>query len=157
MLSYLTLHVVETPRQYNALQQLSYAAVVFLLAPFSIATGVAMSFAVAARFPWYIKIFHGRQAARSLHFLALCTFSLFFVGHVALVVLHGFRKGLAVIVLGETNAPHLTRALIVWLSGLTGILVTHVVTTMCSHRRPRLVQKVTQSITDPLRTLLFRP
>jgi methionine sulfoxide reductase catalytic subunit len=155
LLSYLTLHIVETPEAYNALQQLSYAAVVFLLAPFSIATGIAMSPAIAARFPWYIKIFHGRQAARSLHFLALCTFILFLIGHVALVVLHGFRKGLAVIVLGETHAPHLTRALVVWLSGLAGIVVIHVVTTMCSHRRPRFVQNATQAITDPLRTLLF--
>ncbi|HLG99658.1 MAG TPA: molybdopterin-dependent oxidoreductase [Bryobacteraceae bacterium] len=137
------------------MQQLSYAAVVFLLAPFSIATGVAMSPAIAARFPWYIRIFHGRQGARSLHFLALCTFILFFIGHVALVVLHGFRKGLAVIVLGETHSSHLTRALVLWLSGLAGIVIIHVVTTMCSHRRPRLVQNATQAITDPLRTLLF--
>src|ERR1019366_1589733 len=155
LLNYLTLHIVETPGAYNALQQLSYAAVVFLLAPFSIATGIAMSPAIAARFPWYIKIFHGRQAARSLHFLALCTFTLFFIGHVALVVLHGFRKGLAVIVLGETHDPHPTRALVVWLSGLTGIVIIHVVTTMCSHRRPRFVQKATQAITDPLRALIF--
>ncbi len=155
MLGYLTLHIVEAPGTYNALQQLSYAAVVFLLAPLSIATGVAMSPAVAARFPWYIKIFHGRQGARSLHFLALCTFILFFIGHVALVVLHGFRNGLAVIVLGETHSPHLTRALVVWLSGLAGIVIIHVVTTMCSHRRPRFVQNATQAITDPLRTLLF--
>ena len=74
MLSYLSFHLVETPGGYNALQQLSYAAVIFLLAPFSIATGIAMSPAVAARFPTYIKLFHGRQGARSLHFLALCTF-----------------------------------------------------------------------------------
>ena len=154
-LRYLSFHVVETPGGYNALQQLSYAAVVFLLAPFSIATGIAMSPAVAARFPWYIKIFHGRQGARSLHFLALCGFTVFFIGHVALVVLHGFRKELALIVLGETHSPHLTRALVVWLAGLTGILAIHVVTTLCSRRRPRFVQKATQSITDPLRTLLF--
>jgi len=155
LLSYLTLHIVEAPGTYNALQQVSYAAVVFLLAPVSIATGVAMSPAVAARFPWYIKIFHGRQGARSLHFLALGTFVLFFIGHVALVALHGFRQGLAVIVLGETNNPHLTRALVVWLSGLTGIVIIHVAATMCSHHLPRFVQKATQAITDPLRTLLF--
>ena len=71
------------------------------------------------------------------------------------MALHGFRKGLAVIVLGETHAPHLTRALVVWLSGLSGILLVHIVTTMCSHRRPRFVQKSTQSITDPLRMLIF--
>jgi sulfoxide reductase catalytic subunit YedY len=155
MLSYLTFHIVEAPGTYNALQQLSYAAVVFLLAPFNMATSVAMSPAIAARFPWYIKIFHGRQGARSLHFLALCTFILFFIGHVALVVLHGFRKGLAVIVLGETHSPHLTRVLVVWLFGLAGIVIIHVVTTMCSHRRPRFVQNAIQAITDPLRTLLF--
>jgi sulfoxide reductase catalytic subunit YedY len=155
MFSYLTLHIVEAPGTYNALQQLSYAAVIFLLAPFSIATGVAMSPAVAARFPWYIKIFHGRQGARSLHFLALCTFIVFFIGHVTIVALHGFRRELALIVLGQTHDPQLTLALVVSLSGLTGILAIHVLTTVGSRRRPRFVQKATQSITDPLRTLLF--
>src|ERR1700687_2032667 len=155
MLSYLSFHVVETPGGYNALQQLSYAAVVFLLTPFSIATGVAMSPAVAARFPWYIKVFHGRQSARSLHFMALCAFIVFFIGHVTIVALHGFRRELALIVLGQTHNPHLPQALVVWLAGLTGIAAIHVVTTKCSRRRPRFVQKATQSITDPLRTLLF--
>jgi methionine sulfoxide reductase catalytic subunit len=154
-LSYLTFHLVEAPGTYNALQQLSYAAVVFLLAPFSIVTGIAMSPAIAARFPWYIKLFHGRQSARSFHFLALCTFILFLIGHVALVVLHVFRKGLAVIVLGETHDPHLTRALAVWLSGLAGIVIIHVVMTMYSRHRPRGVQKAIQALTDPFRTLLF--
>src|SRR5450756_1830721 len=125
MLSYLTLHIVETPGGYNALQQLSYAAVIFLLAPFSIATGVAMSPAVAAPFPWYIKSFRGRQGARSLHFLALCTFIVFFIGHVTIVALHGFRGELALIVLGQTHDPQLTLALVVWLSGLVGIAVSY--------------------------------
>ena len=155
MLSYLTLHIVEAPGTYNALQQLSYAAVIFLLAPASIATGIAMSPAIAVRFPWYIKIFHGRQGPRSLHFLALCAFTVFFSGHIALVALHGFRKEPALIVLGETHSPHLTRALVVWLSGLTSIVVIHVVATVCSRRRPRFVQKATRSIINPLRTLLF--
>jgi sulfoxide reductase catalytic subunit YedY len=47
LLRYLSFHVVETPGAYNALQQLSYAAVIFLLAPFSIATGIAMSPGIA--------------------------------------------------------------------------------------------------------------
>ncbi len=59
------------------------------------------------------------------------------------------------IVLGQTHDPQLTLGLVVWLSGLTGVVVIHVVTTVCSCRRPRFVQKATQSITDPLRTLLF--
>src|ERR1019366_9049884 len=125
MLSYLSFHVVKTPGGYNALQQLTYAAVIFLLAPFSIATGVAMSPAIAARFPWYIRMFHGRQGARSLHFLALCTFIAFFIGHVTIVALHGFRRELALIVLGETHDPDLSLALVVWLSGLAGIVIIH--------------------------------
>jgi methionine sulfoxide reductase catalytic subunit len=154
-LSYLSFHLVETPGGYNALQQLSYAAVVFLLAPFSIATGIAMSPAVAARFPSYIKLFHGRQSARSLHFLALCAFMLFFIVHVVVVALHGFRTELAKIVLGETQNPRLTPALVIWLTGLAGVVIIHTVTTVASRRRPRFVQKATQSITDPLRMLLF--
>jgi DMSO/TMAO reductase YedYZ molybdopterin-dependent catalytic subunit/thiosulfate reductase cytochrome b subunit len=154
-LSYLSFHVVETPSAYNALQQLSYAAVIFLLAPFSIATGVAMSPAIAARFPWYINMFHGRQSARSLHFLALCAFIIFFIAHVAVVALHGFRRELALIVLGQSHDPNLPLALLVWLAGLTVIIALHVVTTLCSRRRPHFVQNVTQAITDPLRTVLF--
>ena len=155
LLSYLSFHMVEAPGAYNALQQLTYAAVIFCLAPLSIATGIAMSPAVAARFPWYIKIFHGRQSARSLHFLALCAFLVFFISHVAIVALHGFRTELARIVLGQTHDPQRTLALVVWLTGLTGIVAIHVVTTVCSRRRPRFVQNATQSMTDPLRTFLF--
>ena len=155
MLSYLSIHIVEASGTYNALQQLTYAAVIFFLAPFSMATGVAMSPAVAARFPWYIKMFHGRQGARSLHFLALCAFIVFFIGHVTIVALHGFRRELARIVLGQTRNPHLALALAVWLAGLAGIAAIHVAITVCSLRRPRFVQKATQSVTDPLRTLFF--
>ena len=106
LLSYLSFHIGETPGTYNPLQRLTYAAVVFLLAPLSIATGVAMSPAVSARCPWYIRLFHGRQGARSVHFLCLCGFAAFFVGHVTLVILNGLPAGLAAIVLGE--APRFT-------------------------------------------------
>src|ERR1019366_8048594 len=61
MLSYLSFHVVETPGAYNALQRLSYAAVIFLLAPFSIATGIAMSPAIAA------EVASHEGDARALH------------------------------------------------------------------------------------------
>jgi hypothetical protein len=88
-------------------------------------------------------------------FLALCTFIVFFIGHLTIVALHGFRSELALTVLGQTHDSQLTLALVVWLSGLAGIVVIHAVTTVCSRRRPRFVQKATQSITDPVRTFLF--
>ena len=43
-----------------------------------------MSPALANRFPAYIRIFGGRQAARSIHFLMLVGFIVFAVVHVTL-------------------------------------------------------------------------
>ena len=155
LLNYLSFHIVETPGTYNSLQQLTYAAVVFLLAPLSIATGLAMAPAVSARFPWYIRLLHGRQGARSVHFLCLCVFGAFLVGHVALVVLHGLTPELARIVLGETQHPHLARALLVGFAGLAGIVAVHLLATTASFSHPRAVQRGIQSLTDPLRRALF--
>ena len=72
---------------YNALQQLAYFATIFVMAPLSIATGMAMSPALVNRFPRYAKFFGGRQAARSIHFLMLVGFLAFVVVHVTLVAL----------------------------------------------------------------------
>ena len=155
LLRYATLHVVETPGAYNPLEQLTYAGIIFLVAPLSIATGIAMSPAVAARFPFYLRLFHGRQSARSLHFLCLCTFAMFFVGHVTMVALHGFRLQWALIVLGETHNPDLNETLIVGLIGIAVIVGIHVVATLCSLRRPRAVQRRIEAVMDPLRRQLF--
>jgi sulfoxide reductase catalytic subunit YedY len=155
LLTYLSFHIVKTPGTYNALQQVTYAAVVFLLAPLSIATGVAMSPAVSARFPWYIRIFHGRQGARSIHFLCLCGFAAFFVVHVALVIAHGLPTELARIVLGETQHPHLARALVVGSGGIAGIVLIHVLATTASLSHPRAVQRSILLLIDPLRRALF--
>ncbi len=138
---------------YNALQQLTYAAVVFLLAPFSIATGAAMSPAVAARFPWYTRIFGGRQAARSLHLIALLAFVLFTLVHTAMVVWHGLPEEWAKIVLG-VNQGDRTLALAIGALGLFIIVVIHIIATQASLRRPRLVQHLLQ-VVDPVRRLLL--
>jgi methionine sulfoxide reductase catalytic subunit len=149
--SYATLHLVETPGRYNALQQLSYFAVVFLLAPLTIATGLAMSPAVSARFPRYLRLFGGRQAARSIHFLLLCAYGLFLVVHVAMVVLHGLGRDLALIVLGETARPHATAAVAIGLFGLALVAAVHVVGTRYSRRHPDLVYRRTGAVVDLLR------
>ena len=62
---------------YNALQQIAYFAVVFVFGPLAILTGIAMSPAVVNRFPWYAKLFGGRQSARSIHFLTMLSFFAF--------------------------------------------------------------------------------
>jgi methionine sulfoxide reductase catalytic subunit len=55
-----------------------------------IATGAAMSPAIDARFPWYPRIFRGRQVARSLHFLGMIAFVLFVIVHLTMVVTERF-------------------------------------------------------------------
>ena len=74
---YATFHMPAEPNGfygYNALQQIAYFTVVFVFGPLAIATGIAMSPAVVNRFPWYARIFGGRQSARSIHFLTMLSF-----------------------------------------------------------------------------------
>lgn len=153
--SYVTLHLVVTPGRYNPLEQLAYFSVVFLLSPLAIATGLAMSPSIAARFPWYIRIFHGRQAARSIHFLCLCAFLAFSAAHLAMVILHGEVSQMALIVLGDVRHVHGALGLIVGLAGLGGVILIHILATWYSLRYPRMVQRRTQAVTDRLRHALF--
>jgi methionine sulfoxide reductase catalytic subunit len=148
--TYLSLRLPPPGNPYNALQQLTYAAVIFLLAPFSLATGAAMSPAITARFPWYTRLFGGRQAARSLHFLSLVAFVLFTIGHTAMVVAHGLPEEWAKIVLGVTEGQR-TEAVIVGVFGLAIIAVIHILATWRSLRAPRRVQHRLQVIQPVLR------
>ena len=142
-------------RTLNPLEQLAYFSVVFLLSPLAIATGLAMSPAIAARAPWYVRLFGGRQAARSLHFLLLCAFLAFSVVHLAMVIAHGEVSEMALIVLGDVRRAPGPLGLIIGLSGLAGVIVIHVAATWFSLRHPRVVQHGTQAIADPLRRALF--
>lgn len=58
---------------------------------------------IEARFPWYIKLFGGRQVARSLHFLSMIAFTLFIIFHTALVLIVHFQDNIRNIVLGNTQ------------------------------------------------------
>ena len=75
--------------RYNILQKLAYASVLFVMLPLIIFTGLAMSPAMAAGWPWLLDIFGGRQSARSLHFIAMVALVVFSIVHVAMVVLAG--------------------------------------------------------------------
>lgn len=100
---YATMHMPPEPNgffQYNALQQLIYFAVVFLLAPLAMLTGMAMSPAIENRFQWYPKIFGNRQGARSIHFIVMISYGIFTLVHVTLVVATGFTRNMNHIVMG---------------------------------------------------------
>jgi methionine sulfoxide reductase catalytic subunit len=159
-LAYFRLDLPSPGHPYNALQQLTYFAIVFVLAPLQIATGIAMSPALAGRFPWFPPLFGGRQAARSVHFLGLVAFMAFTVHHVALVIAHGLLDGLAAIALGiGAGATAAQQAVAVAVSGvfLIGLAALHVFATRRSLVAPRAVQNALQKIIDPVQARLLQP
>lgn len=154
-LQYASLHLVETPGSYNPLQKLAYFSIIFVVAPITIATGIAMSPSITARFPWYLNIFHGRQSARSIHFLCMLAFTGFMIVHVAMVIAHGFGHELALIVLGETSHQNIELALLIGCSGLAAVFLLHVAATEASLKHPRFVQNTIGWMIDGARRALF--
>jgi thiosulfate reductase cytochrome b subunit len=141
---------------YNPLQQLMYFGVVFLLGPFMIATGAAMSPAIDGRFPRYPKIFGGRQAARSLHFLGMVAFVLFIIIHVVMVAVERFPENMGNIALGQGESTSLGVAILLFAFYSTIIFIIHVWATALSLRRPRLIQNGLDLFIVPLKWLIFR-
>ncbi|MGH9295196.1 MAG: molybdopterin-dependent oxidoreductase, partial [Acidimicrobiales bacterium] len=140
-------------------QLLSYFFVVFVLAPFQILTGAAMSPAILARFPWYTRLFGGKQRARSLHFLGLCAFGAFVVVHTVMVIINGLPDLWTVMVLGhKETAPYHGQnlALGVGLAGLFGILVISVAATWLSRAQPRATQRLLGFMVNPFERVLSR-
>lgn len=75
--------------RYNSLQKISYFAVIFILIPLMIMTGLAMSPGMDAAWPWLTDIFGGRQSARSVHFIVCWLLFGFVLIHLAMVMLAG--------------------------------------------------------------------
>jgi len=73
--------------KFNFLQKLAYGVVIFIALPLMIFTGLAMSPAMNANWPWLLDVFGGRQSARSLHFIVAWFLFAFFVVHILLVLL----------------------------------------------------------------------
>lgn len=140
---------------FEPAQKLAYFVVIFLLAPFQIATGAAMSPSVLARFPRYGKLFGGKQGARSLHFLGLCAFGAFTVVHVFLVIVHGLPDEFTKIVLG-TPGSHQALAVSLGLSGLGAIVVFHVIISWFSLRYRRTTQRLLGMVVDPFERAISR-
>jgi DMSO/TMAO reductase YedYZ molybdopterin-dependent catalytic subunit/thiosulfate reductase cytochrome b subunit len=139
------------PGPYNPLQQLAYFGLVFVLAPIQILSGLAMSPALAARFP---SVLGGHQAARSVHFLGLAGFVGFFAVHLALVVIHGLGAGMARVVWGDATAPQAS-ALAVGGSAIAAVIALNAWATRVSLRRPRAAQRWLERGADSLQRGLF--
>lgn len=87
-------------RTYNPVQRMVYAGVVLGLIPLMIFTGLAMSPAMAANWPWLLDIFGGRQSARSLHFIGCWLLVGFTLLHIIMVMLSGPAAQLRGMILG---------------------------------------------------------
>jgi DMSO/TMAO reductase YedYZ molybdopterin-dependent catalytic subunit/thiosulfate reductase cytochrome b subunit len=153
---YATLHLPPEPDtfyRYNALQQLSYFGVVFVLAPLAMISGPAMSPALTARFKWYPRVPGNRQVGRSLHFIVMASFVVFITLHVSMVAITGLARNMNHIVLG-TNGQS---ALGLWLGllGLAAIFGLNVIANWAAWRRPRAVQRWAGRLVTPVMRLLL--
>jgi thiosulfate reductase cytochrome b subunit len=79
----------EAARRYNVLQKLAYLAVVFVLLPVMVLTGLTMSPAVTAAMPFLFDLFGGRQSARTIHFIVANLLVLFVLVHIVQVLVAG--------------------------------------------------------------------
>ena len=86
---------------YSLLQRYAYTIVAFVLLPFMVLAGLAMSPQVVAAFPVLIDVFGGHQSARTLHFFGFVAISVFVVGHVAMVMLTGFGRHMRAMIVGR--------------------------------------------------------
>jgi thiosulfate reductase cytochrome b subunit len=139
--------------RYNALQQLTYFVVVFVLAPLAILTGPSMSPALTNRFRWYPKLPGNRQIGRSLHFLVMCAFVVFIVVHVAMVASTGLLRNMNHIVLGTSDLRPI--GLLLGLLGIGVVLVANGLANWLAWRRPRAMQHAAKAIVTPVMEFLL--
>lgn len=156
---YATFHLPAEPNgfyHYNALQQMAYFGVVFVLAPLAMLTGPSMSPAFTARFTWYPRLPGNRQVGRSIHFLVMCAFVVFIIGHVTMVVLTGFVRNMNHIVVGTDSANPI--GLYLGLAGIGAVVLVNVLANWAAWRHPRAVQHAAKAIVSPVMGfLLDRP
>lgn len=95
----------EAARRYNVLQKLAYLAVLVGLIPAMVLTGLTMSPAMVAAWPWLLDLFGGRQSARSIHFICAGLLLLFVLVHLAMVLLSGPVNGVRSMLTGWYRLP----------------------------------------------------
>lgn len=91
----------EAALSYNILQKLSYIIVIFIFLPAMILTGITMSPAMNAGWPWLLDMFGGRQSARSIHFIVSFALVAFVAVHIVMVIASGPIMGLRAIITGR--------------------------------------------------------
>jgi thiosulfate reductase cytochrome b subunit len=91
----------EEARTYNILQKGAYLAVIFILLPLMLATGLTMSPGMDTGAPWLLTLFGGRQSARSIHFITANLIVLFVLVHLVMVVASGTWNNIRSMITGR--------------------------------------------------------
>ena len=84
-------------------QRLTYLAVVFVLFPAMLWTGLAMSFGVTSVFPVMAVALGGHQSARTLHFAFAALLLLFVAVHMSMIYLAGFVNNVRAMITGYVS------------------------------------------------------
>jgi len=101
VVSHLRMKIPPSGLQYGLLQKCTYAIVVFFLLPVMVLTGMTMSPAITAAYPFFLKMFFGAQSARTIHFFAAIALVLFLLIHIVMVVRSGFKQHMRAMTLGK--------------------------------------------------------
>jgi len=139
---------------FDAIQQLSYFAVVFILAPLAVLTGLAMSPALDNRFKAYQRLFGNRQVARTVHFLVMVAFVAFFAIHMIMVAATGFAKNLNAITL-DTNRADTLDGVALFLAAIAATVAFNVWAVRLSWTHTRALQRLSNLTVGKLMDLLF--
>ena len=87
--------------QYGILQKLSYTIIIFIVFPLAIITGLTMSPAITATYPFLLDVFGGYQSARTIHFFTSVTLELFLSVHLLMIILSGLRQQIRYMTIGK--------------------------------------------------------
>lgn len=90
--------------QYNPLQKQAYTSVI-LLGVLSVLTGLVLYNPV--QFSFLTTIMGGYSLARLWHFIVMCAFILFIIGHLIMVVLHGWNNFVSMLTGWKRNPEYL--------------------------------------------------
>ncbi len=86
---------------YNVVQRIAYLAVIFVMFPMLIWTGLAMSPGFVAVFPFTAAALGGQQSARTIHFFLTIALVVFVLVHVAMVLISGFGSRMRAMIIGR--------------------------------------------------------
>jgi len=94
----------EEALHYNVLQKLAYLSVVVAF-PILVLAGLTMSPGLDAAFPWLVPLFHGRQSARTVHFILATYLVAFLLVHLAMVLVSGLINNMRSMITGRYRIP----------------------------------------------------